>query len=199
MKGEFSPRVLNCDIPTCSLIKEKKGLISLVIFSVPEWQGQHLPSFKHGLFKRKVCVFQTKHKPAVCSVPHVLCSRSLRMQVAPWNNVRGPQSTQQSRGCRLKSWQGLHHCCRWKQQLQIWDSCSVPHGCTSMHWKSREYICPMQTHSVQTGSFCDIQGLQIPEISDSYSDNQCQQELFFCFTGGHKAAQQEDKSEQTLM
>lgn len=57
-----------------------------------------------------------------------------------------------------------------------------------------ESICPMQTHEVQTGSFSEIQRLEILEISDS----QCQQELLFYFTGGHKAAQQEEESEWTL-
>lgn len=61
-----------------------------------------------------------------------------------------------------------------------------------------ENICPVQTHKVQTGSFSEIQGLEILVISDIYSDNQCQQELFFYFTGGHKAAQQEEESERAL-
>lgn len=65
--------------------------------------------------------------------------------------------------------------------------------------KAESISAPCRPTVCKTGSFSDIQGLEIPEISDSYSDNQCQQELFFCFTGGHKAAQQEDKSEQTLM
>ena len=147
MKGEFSPRVLNCDIPTCSSTNEKKRAYFISDIQCSRMAGTaHTPqqhicgvALKHGLFNRKVGVFH--YKPAEhCSVPQMLCSWSLRMQVACWNNVRRPQSTQQSKGCRPKSWQQLHHCWRWKQQLQIWGSCSALRGCTSMHWKSREYL-----------------------------------------------------------
>lgn len=48
-----------------------------------------------------------------------------------------------------------------------------------------ESMCPIQTSKVPTGFSSEIQGVEILDVSDSDSDNQCQQELF-CFTGGHK-------------
>ena len=129
-------------------------------------------------------------------MPQVLCSQSLRTQVVRWNNIRRPQSTQQSRGCRPKSWQQLHHCWRWEQQLQIWDSCSAVHGCTTMHWKSRAYLPQADPQGGSWLFFWDTRARL--EMPDSYSDSQSQQGLFFYLTWGHKAAQQEEESLRTL-
>lgn len=140
-----------------------KELISLVIFSVPEWQAQHIPtaadlcySFEVQLFQEKDFWFSTKTSRVLHFAPKHWADRfSSKQGDVRWFRMQGESMLedhrpQPSKRCRLKFWQ------RWTTVRS--ESRGFRPETASLHlmdtpvWTGRiENIFPMSTYEVQTG------------------------------------------------